>query len=526
VRGFRSGVTPVRAGLIAAVVIAIGTYFAFAKDIPFTHTYRVQAVFENSNLLAKRSPVRIAGIDVGKVVKVDRYKDTDMALVTMEIKDEGRPVHRDATMKIRPRLFLEGNFYVDLKPGTPQAPEIPEGGMIGVSQTSAPVQLDQVLTALQSDTRVSLQKTLKGLGEGFGTPATPADDADQDPSVAGLTGGQALNQALVYSPAALRDSALVLQSLQGNEPHGLSRTIKGISKLSAGLSQDENALRDLIVDFNATTGMLAAHGPQLEQAVRLLGPTATNLRRGLGSIDRALPATRGFARDILPGILETPATIAAAQPWLPQAKALLGPNELGGLLKDLQPATAELANLAHQSRRFLPTVDDFNRCVNEVLLPTSDIKVEDGDFSVDAEVYKELWYSMVGAAGEGQFSDGNGSYLRVSGAGGGTTVKSGPTTYFDEQQFSNFTSPPQRTRPAFPGIVPPLRRDVPCYRNPVPDVNGPASVGPADGSRPDAPNPPEPPQGSVLVTASPSQVAAQGGPALVPLKQISTGGQP
>lgn len=525
-RGFRAGVSPVRAGLIAILVLAVASYFAFAKDIPFTQTYKIQAVFENSNLIQPRSPVRIAGVDVGKVVKVGRYKDTRMALVTMEITDAGRPVHSDATLKIRPRLFLEGNFYVDLKPGTPQATEVADGGVIGVAQTSAPVQLDQILTALQSDTRVSLQKTLKGLGEAFGTPATPADDADQDPSVAGLTGGQALNQALDTSPAALRDGALVLQSLQGNEPHGLSRTIKGISRLAGGLTHDENALRDLITNFNTTAGTLATHAPELEQTVRLLAPTTANLRKGLGSIDRALPSTRAFAREILPGVRETPAVIAAAQPWLPQARAFLSQDELGGLLQDLQPATAELAGLAHESRAFLPVVNDFNRCVNEVLLPTSDIKIDDGPFSANAEVYKELWYSMVGQAGGAQSFDGNGSFLRLSAPGGSDLVRSGPTTYFDEQQLANFTSPPQSTRPAYPAKVPPLRRDVPCYRNPVPDLNGPASTGPADGSRPDAPNPPEPPLGSTLVEASPAQVAAAGGPALVPLEQVAVGSTP
>ena len=79
-RGFRAGMSPVRAGLIALGIIVVGMFFAFTKDIPFTQTYRIQAVFKNSNLIAPRSPVRIAGIDVGKVVEVGRYKDTDMSV--------------------------------------------------------------------------------------------------------------------------------------------------------------------------------------------------------------------------------------------------------------------------------------------------------------------------------------------------------------------------------------------------------------------------------------------------------------
>ena len=58
-------------------------------------------------------------MDVGEVMRVERYEDTNLALVTMEIEDDDQPIHNDATIKIRPRLFLEGNFYLDMKPGTP-----------------------------------------------------------------------------------------------------------------------------------------------------------------------------------------------------------------------------------------------------------------------------------------------------------------------------------------------------------------------------------------------------------------------
>ena len=49
----------------------------------------------------------------------------------MEISDEGLPIHQDATMSLRPRLFLEGNLFVDLRPGTPAAPDAPDGFVFG-----------------------------------------------------------------------------------------------------------------------------------------------------------------------------------------------------------------------------------------------------------------------------------------------------------------------------------------------------------------------------------------------------------
>ena len=101
--------------------------------------------------------MRIAGVEVGKVKKIEPLEGTNAAVLTMELKKTALPIHADATAKIRPRIFLEGNFFVDLKPGTPGSPELPSGGTMKISQTATPVQLDQVLTSLQSDSREDLK---------------------------------------------------------------------------------------------------------------------------------------------------------------------------------------------------------------------------------------------------------------------------------------------------------------------------------------------------------------------------------
>jgi phospholipid/cholesterol/gamma-HCH transport system substrate-binding protein len=491
-RAFRQGMSPVRAGLIAVIVIVLGSWFAFSKDIPFTQTYRIQAVFKNSNLVAPRSPVRIAGIDVGKVVEVGRYKDSNLSVVTMEIEDSGRPVREDATVKVRPRLFLEGNFYVDLKPGTPAADELPDGGIVPVSQTAAPVQLDNFLTALQSDTRRSLQKTLIGFGEALDSEPTPEDDADQDPDVQGLTGAQALNKAIETSPGALRGSSINADALRGTQPRDLSKLVKGVAGVSRGLARNEGQLGQMLTDFNVTVAATASRAPQLEQAVELLGPFASNLRGGLSSVDAALPPTQAFSKEILPGLRETPATVAAAEPWLRQVTPFLGPRELGGLLEDLSPTTRNLASATHTSRDLVSKSDDFNRCVTEVLIPTGNIEVDDGEHSANTENYKEFWHSMVGQAGEGQVFDGNGPYLRLSAPGGAKVLRTGKTNLQRLSLLGSYNDQPLRTSPAFPNKLPPLQRKVPCHKNPVPDVNGPSSRGPADGSAPDAAAPPFP----------------------------------
>src|SRR6185503_18875999 len=156
------GMPAFRAGLIALVVVLVASYFGFTKANPFANPYEIEAVFDTVNNLKPRSPVRIAGVEVGKVTKVEAIEEGDgAARVTMEIQDKGLPIHEDAELKVRPRIFLEGNFFVDLQPGSPTAPELADGSTIPLSQTAAPVECGDLLAALQSDTRKDLQTFLQ-----------------------------------------------------------------------------------------------------------------------------------------------------------------------------------------------------------------------------------------------------------------------------------------------------------------------------------------------------------------------------
>ena len=61
---------PVRIGVVVLVLVAIGVYFGFTKRIPFKHGFRLKAVFSTAVNIRPSSPVRIAGVDVGKVSAV------------------------------------------------------------------------------------------------------------------------------------------------------------------------------------------------------------------------------------------------------------------------------------------------------------------------------------------------------------------------------------------------------------------------------------------------------------------------
>jgi len=480
-RGQRKTISPFRAGLIAIIVVAIGSYLAFAKHVPFlTHHYQLNAVFQNATNLRTNSPVRIAGVEVGTVKKVSAYKDsngtpTGAALVTMALNKNGLPIHRDATLKIRPKLFLEGNFFVQLSPGSPSAPTVHSGSTIPVTQTAAPVQIDQVLTSLQSTTRTNLQVLLVGYGDAINGKPLPGEDASQVPAVKGLTAGQALNKSLDYSPQALKGTALVNQAFLGEDPHDLSKLVESTQKVAAALDSNESVLQDFITNFNRTTAAFAAEQNNLQTSIHLLGPVVTKAHSTLFHLDQSFPPTRAWAREILPGVRETPATIDASFPWVAQTRKLVSPAELGGLVNELRPAIHDLAGVTDESIKLIPQLDLINQCATKVLLPTGDVPIQDGFLSTGVPNYKEFWQAMVGLSSESSNFDGNGQYTRFQPGGGDQSVHTGNSV--SGELFGNAAAKPLGTQPRFPGKEPPYNSSVPCYKSQLPNLNN-APIGP------------------------------------------------
>lgn len=471
----KARMSKVTVGLIAFVVIAVGTFLGFTKDIPFTTPFEVKAVFESANSIRSNSPVRIAGVQVGKVKAIEPQGGSDTAVLTLQIDKEGLPIHADATAKIRPRIFLEGNFFVDMTSGSPSAPKLDAGDTIKVTQTASPVQLDQVLTALQDDTRTSLKDILAELGTALSDKPTRAQDRRGDPSTRGRSGAQAVNGAYDDIAGAERDTSVVNQALLGSAPdRDVRRLLKGLALATAGLDRNEIQLKDLVTNYATTLGAFAGEQGALRATIRDLGPTLTTANGALASLNRAFPPARAFAREILPGVRETPGVIKAGFPWIAQARPLVGPAELRGLAQDLSPASRDLARLVDSSTRLLPQADLLSKCATDVLLPTGDVPLRD-QFETGQPNYREFAYTLVGLSGESQNVDGNGLYVRFQPGGGPTAVSLGKGTPASGAQLGN-AFPGLGTQPRTPGHKPAYDAGTPCYKSTPPDLNGPWSA--------------------------------------------------
>ena len=93
--------------------------------------YTATATFENAATLRQTAPVRIAGVNVGKVTS--RSSSTATSRSHVHRRRRGPAAARRREITIRPRLFLDGNYFLDLQPGSPSAPDLPDGGSIPVT---------------------------------------------------------------------------------------------------------------------------------------------------------------------------------------------------------------------------------------------------------------------------------------------------------------------------------------------------------------------------------------------------------
>jgi phospholipid/cholesterol/gamma-HCH transport system substrate-binding protein len=327
---------------------------------------------------------------------------------------------------------------------------------------------------LQTDTRASLRRLLEGYGDAINGKPQPGEDDDQDPSTRGQTAGQALNDSLVNAPAALRGGAIVNQALLGTELHDLSKLVGSSQKVFGALSSRETQLQDLLTNWNVTFGALASEQDNLRQTIRLLPTVLEAANPALDNLNAAFPPTRAWALEMVPGVNETAATIDAGFPWVRQARALLRPSELQGLVAELDPAIDDFAQFTNGTLALIPKLDAFNRCQYDVVLPTGEQTIEDGNLSTGFQNYKEFWQTMVGFAGENQNFDGNGSYNRFQAGGGGNTIQTGPVGAAGPM-FANATAPPLGTRPSRTSKAP-YKPKVACHTNSVPNLNA-AKIG-------------------------------------------------
>jgi phospholipid/cholesterol/gamma-HCH transport system substrate-binding protein len=469
----KSRLRPELLGALVILGLIASFYLAATKELPFSGGHKVHLEFASANQIAPNAPVRIAGVNVGKVESIDAGPN-HTANVTVSLQDKALPLHTDATARVRPRTFLEGAFFVDIRPGSPSAPELPEDGTIPVGQTSDPVQLDQILTSLQPPVRQSLRQALLGLG-----------------SALSHGGPEAINRTLPTLDPLFRKGAVVSEAFTGTEPHDLSRAIASSSRAATALAHDRPALGGVVRDFSTVAAALADRQRELGATVSGLDQVLRESPPTLDALQAATPDARRLVDAARPLLRRAPSVINPAVPLAGQVRKLLQPSALPALVAEGSPAVRSLASASPDAIVTFAGLRDPASCLLHNALPTLTSTVDDGALSTGEPVYRELLYALTGLASASRNFDGNGFATRYYAGFGDELV----TTPFGSPGGRLFGLSDQQiagSRPRKPDVAPPLRPDVPCTQDAPPDLHaetGPGGFVPASGQVKLAPPP-------------------------------------
>ncbi len=471
----RSRLHPVAVSAIVIAATLFLVFYAFNGGLPFVHQYTMYAVVNNSVNVRMQSPVRVAGIDVGEVEGTT--PDGSATKITFTLQNNGLPIHKDATLTIRDRLFLEGGYYLQLNPGTPAAPLAPEGFTIPLQNTSTPVQFYKLLSTFDVAARSSLEQTLSTLNQGFGPqPGRPQSDS----------GAGGLKRAIPELTPVLKDVAWISRALHGTQAGDVQRLLSSTADVVGTLNSQSGRLTDLITGLNRTSTALVSTGGALAQSIVGLDQTLRVSPAALTAIDHSLPPLVNLSHALTPTLKVSPPIITNLSGTINQLNSIISPAKRGPLLTALRATLTQFPSILTQLASAFPVTKQVADCLRTHLVPLFNEQVPDGPLSTGRPVWQDFVHFLPNVAGATGSFDANGYYTRtLVGAGNNTlsggllgTVTSLLGTVTNLVGLSPGGAPLSGARPTWVGAPTPamFRPDVPCTSQRVPSLAADAAA--------------------------------------------------
>ena len=298
-------------------------WLSFGGPIPLKPKgYRVQIGFREATTLAQEADVRVAGVPVGKVRKVDVDKGHNRTLATIELERKYAPLRADARAMLRQKTLL-GETYVELTPGRSKK-TIPENGRLPDGQVADTVQLDEIFDALDPQTRAAFRDWQQEMAKGI------------------RGRGRDFNDALGTLPGFARDGADVLAVLDSQEG-AVRRLVKNTGVVFAALTENESQLRNLITGSKRTFDATASKNDALAESIRIFPTfldesklTLARLQRFSVNTDPLIQDLRPVARDLRPTLRDVRALAPDLNRFFENLDPVITASETG------QPATREI----------------------------------------------------------------------------------------------------------------------------------------------------------------------------------------
>ncbi|MGB7363767.1 MAG: MCE family protein [Rhodococcus sp. (in: high G+C Gram-positive bacteria)] len=353
-----------------AAVLAVVVLVVFALWWAFTRlgTTNITSYFDKSVGIYEGTEVRVLGVKVGTVTKVEGLGD--QVQVDMRV-DRGVDIPADArAVQFAPSVVADR--YVQLAPAYSGGEKMESGAVIPLEDTATPVEVDQ------------LYKSIDELSAALGPNGANANGAVSDlvkTGAANLDGnGEALNASLTELSGAVE----TLDSYRGD----LFGTVRNLQTFVSALAANDQQVRAFNNQLSSLTGFLAGErenlGLALNQLSVTLGDVAAFVRDNrdqlTADLDNLVPTTQLLAdnRDqladtltLLPLAISNVANSYNAENGSLDSRVILNelqdPKTLFCSLIDLQKLRPGDPQFEALGRQMQPIIDNCNTIVDQVV---------------------------------------------------------------------------------------------------------------------------------------------------------------
>ena len=317
-------------------------WLAFGGAIPLKPKgYQFKIAFDEAPLLASQSDVRVAGVQIGKVAKVEN--STNASVATLEIDRKFAPLEADTRAVLRNKTVL-GQTYVELTLGDKGGEKVPENGLLDARNVEDTVELDEILNTLDPYTRRAYRTWQQGV-------ATAVKDRgpDLNNAIGNLpgfveTGGdlfEALNVQRDALGALVRNTGITFQALTEKETQ-LRALVENSDTVFTSIQEERENFAELwnvfptfLRESRLTYARLERFATNTRPLVRDLEPAMRDLRPTLLALSALSPDLKALFTNLDPLITESLKSLPAQREIFVGLRPLLG--ELGPWLSELNP---------------------------------------------------------------------------------------------------------------------------------------------------------------------------------------------
>jgi phospholipid/cholesterol/gamma-HCH transport system substrate-binding protein len=342
----------------AALIVAVGV--AAVLILFGGSSYTIKAQFTDASGLVTGDSVELGGRPVGSISDIG-LAPNGQAVITLSISDGSiTPLHRDTRATVR-QLGQAGltNHYVAISPGPAGAPALRSGAMLPTTQTTALVNLDEILDSFGPRQRQHLKRLISGSDEiyaGSGAKQFNGMLAEFDPALVqlnGFTSQLAADRGAIAN--VIETGATTAGALASRSPQLMSAVQNTATTLNS-VARQNSALSD---DFLRAPAVLNQACKTLADA----GSAVTALRPALEDVPPAAGPLDGFLRRV-------DVTLPAAVPVVTKLRSEIPDlrSTLNGLIALRPQAVAALNSAARALQVARPIVKVFRYYGSDLLL--------------------------------------------------------------------------------------------------------------------------------------------------------------